>query len=55
MHTKEYENILWYGGAYFKIEFVYIDLGPILISILALNIMAKDIEYGRPTLFSPRP
>jgi hypothetical protein len=46
MHTKEDENRLWYGGTYFKVEFVYIDVGSILTPILAFNIVAMDIGYG---------
>lgn len=46
MHIKEDENRLWYGGTYLKIEFIYIDVGPILIYILAFNIVAMDIGYG---------
>ncbi len=46
MHTKEDENRLWYGGTHLNVKFVYINAGPILTSILTLNIVVINIGYG---------
>ena len=54
MHAKEDENRLLYSETYFKVEFIYIDVGSILTPILAFNIVAIDIEYSGIYLISTK-